>query len=200
MSRGLGKGSGRKGVSSPSPRLRSSARADRGRRPGAGALGLVLRRRQAGATGTLPQAGAPTGRDEGRGGGSRTPISSFTCPECEEERSKRDTLRPWWRSSDRGLGPTYPIPAILAPSRRYPSCGVPSVSGTVFTGRREASGMAALQSSWPGVTFLLLAGSEGHAQGVLDAPCPAGGLGRKNLISFLRKLPEKCICTGQQPG
>lgn len=152
--------------------------------------------------GLCPRLGLQQGGTKGGGGGglSRTPISSFTCPECEEERSKRDTLRPWWRSSDRGLGPTYPIPAILAPSRRYPSCGVPSVSGTVFTGRREASGMAALQSSWPGVTFLLLAGSEGHAQGVLDAPCPAGGLGRKNLIFFLRKLPEKCICTGQQPG
>lgn len=182
-------------VSGAQPGLTEGA--DRRWGPGAGAPAKAGRRHRDSAPG---RGSNREGRRAGGGGGSRTPISSFTCPECEEERSKRDTLRPWWRSSDRGLGPTYPIPAILAPSRRYPSCGVPSVSGTVFTGRREASGMAALQSSWPGVTFLLLAGSEGHAQGVLDAPCPAGGLGRKNLISFLRKLPEKCICTGQQPG
>lgn len=50
------------------------------------------------------------------------------------------------------------------------------------------------KASWAGL------GSHFCSVAVLDAPCTAGGLRRRNPISSLRKLPEKCVCRGHSPG
>lgn len=49
------------------------------------------------------------------------------------------------------------------------------------------------KASWAGL------GSHSCSMAVLDAPCTAGGLRRRNPISSLRKLPEKCVCRGHSP-
>lgn len=104
--------SGRKGVSSLSPCLGSSARADRGSRPSAGASALAK-------AGRRHWDSAPGWGFNREGMELLSPLprvqSQPCCPQRGKERSQRDTLWPQGRSLDRGSGSTHPIPATSAP-------------------------------------------------------------------------------------